>query len=118
LDQIKAMGADTFSLGWKFIPGVDGKPDTSYVTRYPVESFWSEAWAGDGSLDFMPRDWADAPISHALVEQLASLPRRGIKSGMILKGRGRLTRSAVRRLGDCKARDSASCDGSVEGVGA
>ena len=49
-------------------------------------------------LDFTPRDWADAPISHALVEQLASLPQLGIGDVMVLKGSGRLTRSAVRRL--------------------
>jgi hypothetical protein len=98
LDQIKERGANSFSLGWKFIPSANGTSDTSYVTRYPGEFFWSEAWVGDGSLDFTPRDWVDAPISHALVEQLASLPQLGIGDVMVLKGRGRLTRSAVRRL--------------------
>ena len=99
LDQIKELGTQAFSLGWKFIPSANGTPDTSYVTKYPGEFFWREGWTGDGSLEFTPLDWADAPISHALVKQLASLPQLGIRDVMVLKGSGRLTRSAVRQLG-------------------
>ena len=74
-------------MGWRFMPGLlgFGQSIKEFVT-YPSETEITEAWVGQGSLDWKNMAWEQNPTQHHIINALADLPVLEYLPAVVAKG--------------------------------
>ena len=68
--------SNPISVGyWKYIPGVDGKPDANYPVGISMDTPFVRMWKGKGAVEFGAPSAKEAPYSRHIISKLAGLPR-------------------------------------------
>jgi acetoacetate decarboxylase len=98
LARLNARTSESSSLGWKYIPGIDAKPDCDYVTRARNPVAYQRGWSGEGSVVFNTPTWQEAPISARIVQRIAALPVLRPGPAFVGMGSGVVERGTVQRL--------------------
>ncbi len=84
-DQARA-GKDN-PMGWRFMPGLlgFGQSINEFVT-YPSKTEITEAWVGEGSLDWHATTWEQNPTQHHIITALNALPVLEYLPAIVAKG--------------------------------
>jgi hypothetical protein len=75
-------------MALRYIPAVGGfgPPVINEVTLFPSENIVTEAWVGDGSLEWQELTWEQNPTQYHIVNALAALPVLSYLPAVITKG--------------------------------
>ncbi|MDO8942379.1 MAG: acetoacetate decarboxylase family protein [Burkholderiaceae bacterium] len=98
LESMRAAFSEVRTLGWKYIPGLEGRPDADYPTLSVMRWEYDEAWSGESVVEFETPCATQAPFSARVAAALKGLPV--VERGRAFVGRGQATidRSATKRL--------------------
>ena len=101
LAVLQERSKDGYSLGWKYIPGVNltAAPDADYATRTPNPVYYDSASSAVGTVEFADPSWESAPISHRVLGWLRDLPVLGYHRAFVGTGSASAPRATVERLG-------------------
>lgn len=85
-NEAQKAGKDN-PMGWRFMPGLlgFGQSINEFVT-YPSETEITEAWVGQGSLDWKNMAWEQNPTQHHIINALADLPVLEYLPAVVAKG--------------------------------
>lgn len=98
--QLNADQANNPMLGWKYIPNVDGVGAAlSHPTLIGRQTHISQAWEGEGRVEYGDLTWETNPASVDIVEALKTLVVREYLGGSITYGSMTITRALNRVLG-------------------
>jgi len=68
-------------MGYKYVPRLENDgADVAYATVYPTSGTCSAAWTGAGTIRFHPSSFQQNPTQYQLINLLAELPVRQIRS--------------------------------------
>jgi hypothetical protein len=100
LERLRRAAKDSYSLGWKYIPGpnLTADPDCDYPTKASNPAFYDRAWSATGTVEFCSPTWEQAPISSRLLGKLRALPVLGYKRAFVGEGSASAPRATVERL--------------------
>ena len=74
-------------MGWRYFPAVGGfGAALSEPTTFPFDSVITEAWVGEGSIDWNRLTWEQNPTQFHIVNALADLPILEYRPAIISKG--------------------------------
>lgn len=88
-DEIAAAadGGENTSMGWRYLPGVSGFGETtSQPTAFPSQNVITEAWVGDGAVEWQVLSWEQNPTQFHIVNALAGLPVLEQRPAIVSKG--------------------------------
>jgi hypothetical protein len=86
-------------LGWRFLPNVNGiGAALSEATLIGWEDFFTEAWAGEGSVRYGDVTWETNPMSGDIVPTLKTLVVKEYMGGTVTQGSATITRALHRVL--------------------
>jgi hypothetical protein len=78
-------------MGWRYLPKVGALGAAiSEPTLFPQENHVSEAWAGEGSIDWQHLTWQQNPTQFHIVNALADLPVVEYRPALIFQGSSNL----------------------------
>jgi hypothetical protein len=78
-------------MGWRYLPKVGALGAAiSEPTLFPQENHISEAWAGEGSIDWQHLTWQQNPTQFHIVNALADLPILEYRPALIFQGSSNL----------------------------
>ena len=100
LAKLQETGADTLTLGWKYIPGTGSElvPDVNYPVVHHANFDYQAAWRGSGAAEFDVDAAKVAPYSAHIIAALAELPVLEYRPALMVQGSMKLPRTDVRRL--------------------
>ena len=82
-----ADGGENTSMGWRYLPGVSGFGETtSQPTAFPSENRITEAWVGDGAVEWQTLSWEQNPTQFHIVNALADLPVLEQRPAVVSRG--------------------------------
>jgi len=95
VEEIAAFEAATAGrdhwMGWKYIPNPSGVgAAVSHATVFPSENEITEAWVGQGSVNWEHLTWEQNPTQFHIVNALADLPNLGYLATIVTKGSANL----------------------------
>jgi len=93
-----AAAQNPYSFGWKYMAGLEGKPDIDYATLLKMDWNYEQAWVGEGESEFLVASRAELPVSLSIVETIAKLPVVKRRPAFVGKGPAVIYRSQARRL--------------------
>lgn len=74
-------------MGWKYIPAVGGfGPSISEPTTFPSENVITEAFVGEGRIEWNQLTWEQNPTQFHIVNALADLPIVEYRPAIVSKG--------------------------------
>ncbi len=74
-------------MGWRYIPAVGGfGAALSEPTTFPSEDIVTEAYVGEGSIEWHELTWEQNPTQFHIVNALAGLPILEYRSALVTKG--------------------------------
>lgn len=87
-EQVKALGTDSNSFGWRYIPKV-GAPgaDLSQPILFPVRNEFHAAWLGSGTINWKSLRPDQNPMQWWIINALAELPMIDMSPVMMTQGR-------------------------------
>lgn len=90
-DEIEAVQRDQAEhdnpMGWRHMPSVGGPGAAiSEPTTFPSENVFTEAWIGEGMLDWHRLTWEQNPTQYRIVNALADLPIIEYRPAIVTKG--------------------------------
>jgi acetoacetate decarboxylase len=78
-------------MGWRYLPNVGAMGAAiSEPTLFPQENHTTEAWVGEGSIDWQHLTWQQNPTQFHIVNALADLPILEYRPAFIHKGSSNL----------------------------
>ncbi len=90
LSMAKAEGKDN-PLGWRYIPAVGGQGHALVEpTTFPSENNITQAWVGEGEINWKTLTWEQNPTQYHIVNALAGLPVLSYLPALITKGSANL----------------------------
>jgi hypothetical protein len=98
LERLRAAGAESPGLGWKYIAAPGGGVDADYPTLIMNRFDYREAWSGVSDFAFSRPTAQQAPSSSRVVAALAELPVVKMRRAFLGRGSCIIDRAATRRL--------------------
>jgi acetoacetate decarboxylase len=79
-------------MAWRYLPAIGGfgKPAVNEIVTFPSESKITDAWIGEGTLDWQHLTWEQNPTQYHIVNALEALPVLSYLPAMITKGSANL----------------------------
>ena len=90
-DEIEAaqreQAAKDNPMGWRHLPNVGGPGAAiSEPTTFPSENVITEAWVGDGEVEWQHLTWEQNPTQYRIVNALADLPMLEQRPAVVTRG--------------------------------
>lgn len=99
LDGIQAKMASMNTLGWRYIPKINGPgADLSQFILFPQRMEVASAQAGTGSLKWTELTWLQHPTQNHIINSLAALPIKKVTQAVLVEGRVILDRMGSRAI--------------------
>ena len=75
-------------MAWRFIPAIGGygKPAVNEPVTFPSRNTFSEAWKGEGEIDWSRLTWEQNPTQFEIVNALQGLPILEYLPAVVTKG--------------------------------
>ena len=74
-------------MAWRYIPGISGFGHSVIEpTTFPSETTLTEAWVGEGRVDWRQLTWEQNPTQFHIVNALAELPVLDYLPALVAKG--------------------------------
>ena len=75
-------------MAWRLLPAIGGfgEPAVNEPVTYPQKSTFTEAWTGEGEIDWNRLTWEQNPTQFQFVNALEALPVLAYLPAMITKG--------------------------------
>ncbi|MDH3304542.1 MAG: acetoacetate decarboxylase family protein [Gammaproteobacteria bacterium] len=87
----KARAGKDNPMGWRYLPAVGGfGAAISEPTTFPSENVITEAFVGDGQIDWNHLTWEQNPTQFHIVNALANLPILEYRPAIVTKGSSNL----------------------------
>lgn len=98
LAKMNARAGEVSTFGWKYIAAPGGKAHLDAPMLNVMRWSYQSAWTGTGSIRFLAREAAEAPLSRQAVAVLAELPQLGQAKAFYGRGEATIDRAATRCL--------------------
>jgi acetoacetate decarboxylase len=99
LDQMKSSLGSLNTLGWRYIPRINGPgADLSQFILFPQRMEVETAQAGTGTLKWTELTWLQHPTQHHIINSLAALPIKKVTQAGQVEGRVILDRMGSRAI--------------------
>ena len=83
----QALAGKDNPMAWRMMPGINGfGQSVNEPTTFPSENIVSEAWVGEGRIDWQHLTWEQNPTQFHIVNALADLPVLAWLPAMVVKG--------------------------------
>lgn len=89
-DEVKLLNREQGRLnwfGWRYFPNI-GRPGAalSHATLYPIESVFSAAWTGEGTVRWQALAWEQHPTQAHIIRALSGLPIKAYRGCVLTRG--------------------------------
>ena len=99
LEGIKAQMGSMNTLGWRYIPKINGPgADLSQFILFPQRMEVETAQAGTGTLKWTELTWLQHPTQNHIINSLAALPIKKVTQAVLAEGKVILDRMGSRAI--------------------
>jgi acetoacetate decarboxylase len=99
LDRMKASLGSLNTLGWRYIPKINGPgADLSQFILFPQRMEVETVQAGRGTLEWTELTWLQHPTQNHIINSLAALPIRKLTQAVLVEGKVILDRMGSRPI--------------------
>jgi acetoacetate decarboxylase len=84
----KELEGKDHPMAWRFLPAIGGfgAPAVNEAVTFPSKNTLTDAWTGEGAIDWAQLTWEQNPTQYHIVNALRSLPVLSYLPAMVTKG--------------------------------